>query len=523
MNAMKELILMGCAFILLGGGNAHADEAKQKQPESPKQAQVGQWRVPSKQPANPFVTKPKAFFRTFQPDPYVQGKLYVRFRQEASPDVRDRITAAVGAKVADRRLERWLPGTLIVSVPAGRERACINQYLDNPDVEYAEPIYIEKPLVIPNDAAWNNNGMYGMRRIRMPDAWDVTTGDPNFVIGVVDSGLYYSHPDLAANVWTNSGEVANNGVDDDGNGYIDDVRGWNVAQGNNDIMDVNSYHGTHVAGTIGAVGNNSGGVVGVNWRCKIMMARTGIEGQSGLSNSVSGVAYLLANGVKISNHSYGSNSFSQTAYNMFLRAQQEGHIAVIAAGNEGENSDINPFYPAAYDLDNIISVARHESNQSLGSSSNYGATTVDLAAPGGGILSTIQSPELFGEKNGTSMASPHVCGAIGLIWSRFPRVTWREMRSRILTGVIHENSYEGKLVSEGRLDVARSMAVFVRYGGVGIEGTKSSPYINIPTALPKVPTGGHLMIRSTSTNWTGRLDKPMYIEGYDGTVTIGRQ
>lgn len=519
---MKHLILMGCAFLLMGGGNAQADEGKKNAPEPQKLVRVGQWQVPSKQPANPYITKPKAFFRTFQPDPFVPGKVYVQFRNGMNKDAQETIVRAVGGKVADRTLERWLPGTFTLSVKPGTERACINALLDSPDVVYAEPMYVEKPLEIPNDAGWNNTGMYGMRRIRMPDTWDVTTGDPNYVIGVVDTGLYYQHPDLAANVWTNPGEIAGNGIDDDGNGYVDDVRGWNVALNNNDIMDVNSFHGTHVSGTIGAVGNNGVGVVGVNWKCKIMMARTGIQGQDGLSGTTSGVAYLLANGVKVSNHSYGGSSYSQTAYNMFLQAQNQGMICVCAAGNNGENSDTDPLYPAAYNLDNIISVARHESNQSLGGSSNYGATTVDLAAPGGGILSTVESPTLFEEKSGTSMASPHVCGVIGLIWSKFPYITWRDMRSRILTGVIHENSYEGKLVSEGRLDAARSMGVFVRYGAAGIDGTKSSPYININTALSHVPTGGHLIIRATTQNWTGRLDKPMYITGYDGIVILGR-
>jgi subtilisin family serine protease len=494
----------------------------QPRPLPPPQAQAERQQQLIEQPAFVPITKPKAFFRQIQNVPFVPGELYVKFRDGVTPAQMQAVSARAGMNKVLHTF-RLLPNTFRVSVPVGRERDAINAYLDSPDVVYAEPDYLAETTLVPNDTSWSDGGMYGMRSIRMPDVWDFFTGDPNFRIGVVDSGLDFTHGDISANVWTNPGEVAGNGIDDDGNGYIDDVRGWSSINNNGDITDPGS-HGTHVSGTIGAVGNNSTGVVGVNWRCKIVMVRTSNNGRN-VSRTVEALEYLLVTGVKVSNHSYGGGGFSQTEYNMFAEAQNRGHLAICAAGNGGadqigDNNDTAPQYPASFDLNNIIAVAAHTSGNGLTGFSNFGAASVDLAAPGSNILSTV--PGNYGGASGTSMASPHVAGVAGIIWAKFPYISWQHLRSRLLTGVIVEGSYDGKLATEGRLDAARSMAVFVRYGGGGSAGTMASPYANIQTALPLVPTGGHMMIRTTTTNWTGTLNKAMYLDAYDGTVVIGK-
>ena len=480
-------------------------------------------RVFSKQSTGPSMTKPKSFFRQAQGGSTVPGQVYVCFRAEAAHAQRQAAHALARMNREERPFGLYLPDTVLAHVAPGRERHAINAYLDNPDVIYAEPVYLVETSAIPNDPGWI--WLWGMSKIRAPDAWDVTTGDPNFTIGVVDSGLNFTHPDLAANVWTNRGEIPGNGIDDDNNGFVDDVRGWHFVNGNNIITDNNPVtHGTHVSGTIGAVGNNSTGVAGVNWRCKILMAACGVTGTRTLGNTAQGLAYLLTNGVKISNHSYGSASFSQTEFAMFSRAQQEGHIAVCAAGNSMSDNDATPLYPASYALDNIIAVASHDALFDLISTfSNWGATTVDIAAPGSDIVSTVRAYETgIAALDGTSMASPLVTGVIALVWSRYPNLTWQEVRARVLTGGIPVAGLVGKVSSGKRLDAVRPMGVWVQYGTSLGSGTIASPSPSIPDALPLVPSFGHLFVRAPSANFSGRLgDKPMRIESYGGAVRIG--
>ncbi|MGN6544946.1 MAG: S8 family peptidase, partial [Aureliella sp.] len=279
---------------------------------------------------------------------------------------------------------------------------------------------------VPNDPSFGslwgmeNNGSTGLADadIDASQAWDYGTSS-SVVVAVIDTGIDYTHPDLQANIWTNTREVAGNGIDDDGNGYVDDIRGWNFVAGNNNPMDDNG-HGTHVSGTIGAVGNNGIGVAGVAWNVKLMALKFLDSSGSGLlSNAVSAIDYARTNGAKIINASWGGGSFSSVLDSAIQRFYNAGGIFVAAAGNDASNNATVASYPANYN--NVISVAASTSSDTLASFSNYG-TNVEIAAPGQSILSTVPNNS-YAVYSGTSMATPHVSGALALLWGQAPSLT----------------------------------------------------------------------------------------------------
>ena len=252
-----------------------------------------------------------------------------------------------------------------------------------------------------------------------------------------------------------------NGIDDDNNGYVDDVRGYDFFNNDNDPFDDHS-HGTHVAGTIGAVGNNATGVAGVNWNVQIMPLKfLGSDGSGTTSDAIEAIRYAIDNGAQISNNSWGGDPFSQSLYNAIRDARDVGHIFVAAAGNGnfigfGVNNDVTPFYPAGYDLDNIVAVAATDHNDDIAIFSNYGATTVDLVTLGVSILSTTPNNG-YALNSGTSMAAPHVAGALSLVRDHNPGLTYRQIIDRVLTSVDPVSSLGGKTVSGGRLNVAAAL------------------------------------------------------------------
>lgn len=273
-------------------------------------------------------------------------------------------------------------------------------YRKNPNVEYAEPNYIYHATLTPNDTSFGE--LWGLHNtgqtvnatppvsgtndadIDATEAWDIETGNDTVIIAVIDSGVKYDHEDLAVNIWSNPGEALNGG-DTDGNGYIDDIRGWDFVDGDNDPMDYNG-HGTHVAGTIAAVGNNGTGVTGVCWTAKIMSLR-GLDanGSGSTSDLISAIEYANANGAHVINNSWGGGSYSQATKDAI---DASSAVVVCAAGNENENNDTTPSYPASYTSTNIISVAATDQDDNRASFSNYGATSVDVSAPGTNIYST---------------------------------------------------------------------------------------------------------------------------------------
>ncbi|MHC4545891.1 MAG: S8 family serine peptidase, partial [Planctomycetota bacterium] len=263
-----------------------------------------------------------------------------------------------------------------------------------------EPNYRVRIARIPNDVRFlelwgmNNTGQTGGREdadIDAPEAWDIATGVPDgsdIIVGVIDSGIDYLHPDLAGNMWVNPGEIPNNDVDDDGNGYVDDVHGYDFYQDDGDPSDA-AGHGTHVSGIIAGVGDNGIGVAGVNWRCKLMALRfLNAQGSGSTVEAIEAVNYGVANGAKILNNSWGGGGYSQSLETAITDARDQGVLFVAAAGNSGIDNDSWPHYPSSYDVSNVIAVAATDVNDSRASFSSFGAESVDVGAPGVGILST---------------------------------------------------------------------------------------------------------------------------------------
>ena len=335
----------------------------------------------------------------------------------------------------------------------------IATHSSNPMIEYIEPNYtISLQGTVPNDPninqLWglNNTGQTGGTAdadIDAPEAWDIQTGN-NVVVGVIDTGVDYNHPDLAANIWTNPGEIAGNGIDDDNNGYIDDIHGWDFV--NNDADPFDDYgHGTHVAGTIAAVGNNGIGVSGVSWSAQIMPLKfLGASGSGSTFDAIQALNYATMMGVKVTNNSWGGGSYSQALYDAIAAAGNAGSLFIAAAGNNyGKNNDINPSYPASYNLSNIIAVAATDHNDNLSTFSNYGPTSVDLGAPGSSIYSTLPGNG-YGFNSGTSMATPHVTGVASLIWAQDPTLSAQDVKNKILNSVDPIRSLQGKTLSGGQ-------------------------------------------------------------------------
>jgi len=336
------------------------------------------------------------------------------------------------------------------------------------DIEYVEPNYrlyaLETPPVFPNDPEFSQ--LYGMHQsndndIDAPEAWELTTGNASIIVGVIDTGIDYDHEDLKANIWKNPGESGggkeNNNVDDDGNGYKDDYRGWNFIFDSNDPYDDND-HGTHCAGTIGAVGNNGKGVVGVNWNVKLMPLKfLGSDGSGSTADAAEAIIYGVDNGAKVLSNSWGGGDASQVLQDAIQYAQDRGVLFIAASGNDSKNTDSSPNYPSNYAVPNVVSVASNDASDNLSSFSNFGRRTVDLSAPGSSIYST-RPLSRYQRLSGTSMATPHVAGAAALVMARYPSIASHQVIVRLLGGVDRKSAFIGKMVSGGRLNVFNAMS-----------------------------------------------------------------
>ena len=378
---------------------------------------------------------------------------------------------SLGNGLALGKMFSSLPDLRKVEVPEGSDvAATLAAYRADPDVLYAEPDYQVRLAAMPNDprfdSLWglNNTGQTGGvadADIDAPEAWDITTGGGSAIVAVIDTGVDYTHPDLAPNMWVNQGEIAGNGMDDDGNGYVDDVYGYDFFNNDADPMDDHS-HGTHVSGTIGAAGDDGIGVAGINWNVQIMGLKfLDAQGSGSTSDAIRALDYAVANGATISNNSWGDTEYSQALYDAISAARDAGHIFVTAAGNGnwigfGLDNDAQPFYPCNYDLDNIVTVAAVDHTDAKAIFSNYGRTTVDLGAPGVGILSTISGGG-YGYMDGTSMATPHVTGALALVQDLSPELSYSQVIGTVLSSVDPLPSMDGITVSGGRLNVGSAV------------------------------------------------------------------
>ncbi len=384
---------------------------------------------------------------------------------------RDTIRSRYGMKT-QRHLT--LTDTYVYQLSSSSDKPRVLRELNkNPEVAYAEPDYLLSLYdTVPNDTSFtslwgmNNTGQTGGTAdadIDAVEAWDYTTGGNDVIVAVIDTGVDYNHPDLAANMWTNPGETPGDNIDNDGNGYIDDVYGVNAITNGGDPLDDHN-HGTHCSGTIGGVGNNGVGVAGVCWTVKIMACKFLSSSGSGYtSNAIECVQYAVDNGAHIMSNSWGGGGFSQGLFDAITAAKNAGILFVAAAGNSGSNNDVSPHYPSSYDVDNVLAVAATDHNDNKASFSCYGATSVDIGAPGVSIYSTTRNNS-YASYSGTSMATPHVAGLAALIKSLDPALTWSELKDTMMQTVDPLPALDGKVISGGRINAFSAISMHLGPG-----------------------------------------------------------
>lgn len=420
--------------------------------------------------------------------PFVPGELLIKMKPNVPPAaVRDMMT-----RIQAKPLENLGPGWVRVRMSNPAVEQLVPWVRQLPQVAMAEPNYLVQAIGIPNDPyfskLWglNNTGQTGGASgadIDAPEAWDNFAPAGNaVVVAVIDTGIDTTHPDLAGRMWANPNEIAGNGVDDDKNGYIDDTRGWDYVSNDNDPTDDNN-HGTHVAGTIAASFNNSQGIAGVAGPANVRLMPLKFLNSSGsgaISNAIKALDYATTKGAVISNNSWGGTSYSQALADAIARNYQAGRLFVAAAGNNATNTDATPYYPQGYNVPSVISVAAMTASDTLASFSNYGGQSVDLAAPGSSIYSTVRGG--YALYSGTSMATPHVAGAAALIWAKNSALTNVQVK-RILMDSSRKAAYlTGKTVTGGVLNLKNAMLA------TSSPGTSPAPAPSPSPSIPAAPS-----------------------------------
>ncbi|MFL5917336.1 MAG: S8 family serine peptidase [Gaiellaceae bacterium] len=390
------------------------------------------------------------------PQTSVPGEILIGFRSDTSPAEQKSVLKAAGA--TEKKSFAKIHGALAHVAPDEFD-ATLAKLRKDKRVRYAEPNFVVRAEITPNDPAYGN--LWGLSSIGAPAAWNVTTGSAGVTVADIDTGVDWSHPDLSSDIWLNRGEdcsgCRNDGVDNDANGYVDDWHGWDFVNGDNNPTDDHG-HGTHVAGTIGAAGNNGLGVAGVNWNVRIMPVKfLNAQGSGTTANAVAAVLYAAQNGADVMNNSWAGGDYSQALADAIAVADQRNSLFVAAAGNDGANNDSTPTYPASYDLPNVLSVAATDNFDNRAYFSNYGKQSVDLGAPGVNIYSTWPGAS-YQSLSGTSMATPHVAGAAALAKAAFPSATDVGLKSLLIGTVDARPSLASTTASGGRLNVGSAVA-----------------------------------------------------------------
>jgi subtilisin family serine protease len=384
----------------------------------------------------------------------VSGQLIVGVKRQTAPAVLEALVERAGGRLT-RRLGRVDAG--VVRPASGEKLSALRRRLeDHPGVRYVEPDYVLERSRTPDDPFYVRQ--YALQPsaggISAPVAWDQRTHCS--LVAVLDSGVQYDHPDLKGNVWHNSGEKKSNGKDDDDNGYVDDYYGADVRDAKGSGGDTNG-HGSHVAGIIAADGDNATGVTGACWSGSIMpVAFMDSRGRGSTSDAVAGIDYAVHEKAKVINCSFGSSGKSKALEDAVKHAKEKGVLLVVAAGNEGVDLESEPLYPASSTSGNVLTVAATTSTDALASFSNFGRKSVDVGAPGDGIYSTYPESR-YKELSGTSMAAPLVAAAAAMLRARDSKLSYSDIRSLLKASVDPTPALSGRVVTGGRLNIARAL------------------------------------------------------------------
>ena len=374
---------------------------------------------------------------------FLPRQLILKFKEGTSLSRVEETLGVLGAFKSHQFRSKALLLTIPNAITKSDILALVAALNEVESVDYAAPNGILKVSAVPNDPELNNQSEFN--KIRARQAWDINTGSHDVLVGVIDTGVDYSHPDLVGNIWTNPGETgvdiegndkATNGIDDDSNGYVDDLHGYDFINNDNDPMD-DYGHGTHVAGTIGASGNNGIGIAGLNWRVGIVPLKfIGADGGGSEADAIKAIEYAAQMGISITNNSWGGVGYNQALKDAIEAYGKKGGLFVAAAGNYSVDNDSINFFPANFELDNIISVAAVDNEDNKPDFSNWSANKVHIAAPGVDILSLAVSGtgETLTRMSGTSMAAPHVAGTAALIKSAYPNSDYLAIKNRIVFG-----------------------------------------------------------------------------------------
>ncbi|PKH91865.1 peptidase S8 [Pseudoalteromonas sp. 78C3] len=403
----------------------------------------------------------------------------VKYKKNATPQMRKQARSLVKAKITDLNNDEvddnftsLFSGRLAKFKVSGMStKEAIERLKSHQAIEYVEPDYrVSIAANTPNDPRFdelwglNNEGQTGGiadADIDAPEAWEISIGSRDVVVGVIDTGVDYSHPDLADNAWINTDEIAGDGIDNDGNGYIDDIHGINAITDAGDPMD-DQGHGTHVSGTIGASGNNSTGVVGVNHEVSIVGCKfLDAAGNGSTSDAIKCIDYMVNlknSGVnlRVLNNSWGGGGYSQALADAMTVSEQADILFVAAAGNDEVDNDANPHYPSSYEHESVLAIASTDSNDNLSDFSQWGATSVDMGAPGSGILSTVPGNG-YANYSGTSMATPHVAGVAALVLSVNPDLTTSELKALLMSSGDANAALQGKTLAGTRLNANQAL------------------------------------------------------------------